>query len=537
MIRRGLRNAVRRMRGALHAHHVGLQRIVLVLLATGVLVQAGALWACVLTRDSIPWDSLRTRLSTSAHSGRDTDNSACALPVRFAARGTDGLYGIQYNTEGLKTAYEQTADVWAQAYEHAGEPVIAASAQYRAALHGQLLMMEYNGSIPLHIAAGWLGSEVNGALADSTLGTAALCLGEDGYTLWLRDSESGTLLCAQTTVDDSLFAAALGRFESNDCALAADQEDSVVSPDLLYFPGGETFDVMSFQPYSGGDGMEELLTAFGLDAQVALEHAYGTDGVMVYVSGGSTVRMAEDGSMRYDGTGVRLPVTRGHDRLMQCIQTGYELTGAALEAIDCGASPALIKAYTDPDSGRYIVVYGMQIGGVPVDNAITGYFARYEFEGDAMVHANLALRTCQSTGETVAVMPERQAAASLSSAQDAVLSLRYIDQAVGTNSSWEQLYDDATDDLWNAEDEQTDGWQDTPAGEDGWNDVPAGDQTGDGLGTAWYDTTGTPVSLQWYVLRYGDADDLPDFGPTLSPEEIVVVQADFDRMIQGGGAA
>ena len=95
MIRRGLRNAVRRMRGALHAHHVGLQRIVLVLLATGVLVQAGALWACVLTRDSIPWDSLRTRLSTSAHSGRDTDNSACALPVRFAARGTDGLYGIQ----------------------------------------------------------------------------------------------------------------------------------------------------------------------------------------------------------------------------------------------------------------------------------------------------------------------------------------------------------------------------------------------------------------------------------------------------------
>ena len=114
-----------------------------------------------------------------------------------------------------------------------------------------------------------------------------------------------------------------------------------------------------------------------------------------------------------------------------------------------------------------------------------------------------------------------------------MLSLRYIDKAVGTNSSWEQLYDDSTDDLWNAED----GWQDTPAGEDGWNDVPAGGQTGDGLETSWYDTTGTPVSPQWYVLRYGDAENLPDFGPTISPEEIVVIQADFDRMIQGGGAA
>lgn len=533
MIRRGLQKAVRRVCSALRAHRAGVQRIVLVLLAAGVLVQVSALWSCVLTRDSIPWNWLRTQLSSSAYSGRDTDNSACAMPVRFAARGKHGLYGIQYNTEGLKTAYEQTADVWAQAYENAEEPVVAASAQYRTALRGQMLMMEYNGSIPLHIAAGWLGSEVNDGLADCALGAVALCRGEDGYTLWLRDSESGALLCANTAVDDSLFDAALGRFESNDCALAADQEDAAVSPDLLYFPGGETFDVMSFQAYSGGDGMEELLTVFGLDAQVALEHAYGTDGVMVYVSGGSTVRMAEDGSMRYDGTSVRLPVTRGHDRLMQCVQTGYELTGAALEAIDCGASPALIKAYTDPDSGRYIVVYGMQIGGVPVDNAITGYFARYEFEGDAMVHANLALRTCQSTGETVAVMPEKQVAASLSSPQDAVLSLRYIDKAVGTNSSWEQLYDDSTDDLWNAED----GWQDTPAGEDGWNDVPAGGQTGDGLETSWYDTTGTPVSPQWYMLRYGDAENLPDFGPTISPEEIVVIQADFDRMIQGGGAA
>ncbi len=538
MIRRTLRMAGQRVRSMLRAHRETLRNLVLILLAIGVLVQAGALWSRVLTRDSIPWSSLRTWLVSSGRSEQDTDTSACALPVRFAARGGDGLYGIQYNTEGLKTAYEQTADVWAQAYENVEEPSVGTFAQYRDALRGRLLLMEYNGSIPLHVAAGWVGSETHEEWADCALGAVALCRSEDGYTLWLRDSESGSLLYAPTTVSDSLFDATLGQFESNDCELSADQDDAVVSPDLLYFPGGETFDVMSFQPYSGGNGMDALLTAFGLDAQVALENAYGTDGVMVYVSGSSTVRMAEDGSMRYDGTGIRLPVTRGHDRLMQCVQTGYELTGAALEAIDCGASPALTKAYTDPDSGRYIVVYGIQIGGVPVDNAVTGYFARYEFEGDVMVHANLALRTCQSTGETIAVMPEKQAVASLSSPQDAVLSLRYVDEAVGTNSSWEQLYDDGTEDgLWDAEndEQQEDGWQDTPAGEDGWSDVQSDDQTG-GLETPWYDSSGTPVSPQWYVLRYSDADDLPDFGQTLSPEEIVVVRADFDRMIQGGGA-
>ena len=481
-----LRTAARRIRRALRAHREGVRTAVLVLLAAGVLVQAGALWARVLTRESIPWDGVRSWLAEADYGEPDTDNSACALPVRFAARGKTGLYGIQYNTEGLKAAYEQTADVWAQAYQNAAQAAPATSAQYREAL---------------------------------------------------RDSESGALLCAQTQVQDSLFEAAVSQFTPNGCALAADEEGSEVSPDLLYVPGGETFDVISFQPYTGGQGMEELLTAFRMDAQLALDNAYGADGVMVYTAGSSTIRIAEDGSMRYEGASVRLPVTRGHDRLMQCVQTGYELTGMALEAIDCGASPALIRAYTHPDSGRYIVVYGMQIGGVPVDNAVTGYFARYEFEGGRLARANLALRTCQTTGETVAIMPEKQAAASLDAPWDAVLSLRYVDPAVGTDSLWEQLYDDGTDGLWDAESGETDGWQDTPAGEDGWEDVPAGGQTDDSLTTAWYDTTGTPVSPQWYVLDYGETDELPAFGRTFAPEDIVAVQPDFDRMIQGGGAA
>ena len=47
---------------------------------------------------------------------------------------------------------------------------------------------------------------------------------------------------------------------------------------------------------------------------------------------------------------------------------------------------------------------------------------------------------------------------------------------------------------------------------------------------------GTAVSPQWYVIRY---DNVPpkDVGRTLSPEEITVVQADFDRLIQGGDGA
>lgn len=521
MVRKKIASVRRWLGIRLGTHKEAFRNVLLVVLTAGIVAQGGLLWSQVLTRDSIPWSGLRARVTASAQNATETDNEAAALPTQFAVRGADGMYGIQYNTDGLRTAYEETADIWAQALANAAQPVPADTADYRAALQQQLILMEYDGSVPLDIIAGWLDCTLEEDLADIRVGTAALCRTGSRFTLYLRDSASDSLYCAQTEIEAEAFDAAAQQFEPNGCVLAADEDNTAVSPDLLYFRESGTFDILSFGAYDGS-GIDVLLEAFGMDAAAAQDGSYTTeDGVQVYVSGANTMRMLRDGSIQYDGSGVRLSVSHGHDRLMQCVQTGYDLTTETLGALDSGALPALTNAYFD-DSGRYIAVYGLQVNGVPVDNAVTGYFARYEFEGDTMVHANLALRTCQTTGETIAVMPERQAAASLDAQVDAVLSLRYVDSAKGTASEWENnAYDDSTDTaLWNAEDIEED----------------TGD-TDSGLHTAWYDSTGEPVSPQWYILQYDDDSDLERIARTLSPEDIAVVQADFDRLIRGGGAA
>lgn len=500
-------------------HQEAWRNTLIVVLVTGILVQGGLLWSRVLTRDSIPWSGLRMRVTASAKDATETDNEAAAMPIRFAVRSADGMYGIQYNTEGLRTAYEETADIWAQALEHAKEPAAASAADYRTALQGELLLMEYDGSVPMDLIAGWLDCTLQDELTEIRIGTVALCKNETGgYMLYLRDSTSESLYCAQTQLEEEAFDAATQQFTPNDCVLAADEENTAVSPDLLYFRESETFDVLSFGAYDGS-AIDVILQAFGMDTTAAQDSAYTmADGVRVYISGTNTLRMLYDGSVQYDGTRVRL-TSHGHDRLIECVQIGYELTAAALGALDSGAVPVLTNAYTDADSGRYVAVYGIQVNGVPVDNQVTGYFARYEFEGDTMVHADLALRTCQTTGETIAVMPERQAAASLTGQTDAALSLRYIDSAKGAASEWESnLHDDGADAaLWDAENID-DGTADTE------------------LNTAWYDSAGEPVSPQWYILRYDDGSGLERIVRTLSPEDIIVVRADFDRLIQRGGA-
>lgn len=544
MIRQKISSAAGAVRRWCRRHREGLRSLLLVLLVCALIGQSGALWLRVMTRSNTSNGLLQTAVTELFQQEIETDNTTAALPIRFAVRGENGLYGIQYNTDGLKTAYETTADVWAQAWKQMDDWKPATLEEYRTALQQNMMLMEYDGSVPLYLLAGWLDGTLPTQTAQNCAGVIALCRDAEGsYTLYLRERETNSLLCAVTTVDDAVFDAAAKQFEPNDCTLAADEDSAAVSPDLLYFAGGEVFDVLSFGAYDGSEGIEDLLDTFGLDADAAMTAAYTADGVTSYVSGDSTIRLTEDGSMRYDAHGsLRAAPARGTDQLLQDVQLGYELTSAALEAIDCGATAVLTDAYTNTDTGRYIAVFGLQIGGVPVDNAITGYFARYEFEDGALIHANLALRTCQTTGETIAVMPEKQAAAALESTADAVLSLRYVDRAVGTNSSWENLYDAAQTgestetDLWDAE--NTNDTQDTA-----WNDTESQTdsgslQTENTQQTAWYDSTGTPVSPKWYALQYHSTDSGPAKTETvLSPEEIIVVRADFDRMIQKGGAS
>ena len=497
-------------------HREQLKTLLIVVFIAGAAAQSAMLWARVLTRDSIPWPGLRAHAEASAKLSEKTDHRAGAMPVRFAVRNEEGIYGIQYNQLGLEEAYEETAAVWAQACAHTKKGTAVDTETYRRALLQPMMMMQYDGLIPMEIVAGWLGCELPEALSGQVVGSMALCQEKDGYMLYLRDSAKNIRAAVPTSVDKQAFDAAITQFEPNDCTLGAEQ-DKTVSPDLLYFPGGESFDMMLFDNYTGGDGMYDILTAFDMDAETALDRAYAADRVMVYVSGRNTVHIGEDGLMRFEGN-IRLPVQAG-EHVMQCVQMGSDLTGEILEAIDCGASASLISAYRDADTGHLITVYGMQIGGVPVDNTATGYFARYEFDANALIRAHLALRTCQSSGETITVMPEKQVAASLQSVQDAQLHLRYVDRAVDTGSTWDTT---GADDVWNAENQEV---QDT----ENWEELSEQAET--------QADAGTPVMPQWYVLRYGEEEILPEFGRTIEPEDIVYVRPDFDRMIQGGHAS
>lgn len=543
-------SALQRMLRGVRAHQEGIKSAVLIVLAVLLAAQGGMLY-----RRTMDDGSKAQQESTQQQL---VDNTAAAFPIRFAVRSDDGIYGLEYSASGMADIFHDTADIWAQAWSNAEAPRRATRAEYRKALQQELMLMEYDGSVPLRLAAGWVGTSVSDAWSDVLLGTAVISRDHDSYTVYFRDNSTGKLLCAQTTVDSNVFDTVSAQYDANDCKIAADEKNAPVSPDTLYFPGGETFEVMSFADYDGTNGLQALLTAFHMDAEAAVKSEYTADTTRIFVSGRDTMQLKSTGEASYDGENIQISTVQNSNRELQYVQCGYQLAQAALDAIGSGAAPALTNAYFD-SKGNYIAVFGMQIGGIPVDNTDTGYFARFTFHGNTMSSAQLALRTTQTTGETIAVMPERQVAAALNGSADTVLSLRYRDKPsqnrkdtestsgllsadslfggnsglLGSETDTRTQDDNTQPDLVQNIDDNADNQGNTDEESD-WNTAAAASETNSSsdLQTAWYDTSGTAVSPEWYIMRFNQKTDLPKFNAA----DIQPVLADFDTMIQEGGA-
>ena len=205
----------RRAKTRWFARHKHLLRNgVLVVLLAAIPVQSVLLWREVLPQHTL---SLPHWLLSSEQT--QTDDAAGTMPIRFASRSKNGVFGVEYNMDGVKQAYEQTADVWMQALSHASKPYTTTMETYSRALSNQLLMMQYDGQVPAAMIANWLGCSDTKNLADCALGTVLLSKSKDGYQLYFRDSSSGTIKRTDTSVQDEDFGSLSSSLNRTDAVL------------------------------------------------------------------------------------------------------------------------------------------------------------------------------------------------------------------------------------------------------------------------------------------------------------------------------
>ena len=553
------RNRRAAKRAGLSKRRGGLQSAAIVVLTVTMVAQSGWLWTRQLDLTDTPKGTIVHTIARwigNRNAGVSDTVEPAAYPVKIAVRSDTGLYGIQYSADGIAQTWTQMEDLWSTALVEAREMETASMDDYTRALQNNMVFLEFDGSVPLSLIAGWMGAKTPEGGDNCVCGGLLLsCESADNYRLYLRDAATGQLYSAQTDVSDALFASMAQNFTANDCTMAA-ETDTEISPDTLLFSQAQSFQTVSFQSFTGS--ASALLDVLHIDGQAAQENAYvSREGASVYVSEDVTVRINTAGLLTYHAeNGIRAydEALIPEEARQKCAQLGRTLSANLLESMNSGGEAHLSKAYTT-DDGRYVTVFSLHIDGVPVDNEL-GYFARYEFEDGAMVHADIVLRPCEVTGSATAVMPEAIAAAVRQDA-DALLSLRYTDTGVlleedsasdsttqtdsGTLNTGTPDVDDSWVDASDVAVEQNNGWTDS----DLWNSTNntlsgVTDGTGQTVGSTLSGSgTNASATAQWKFLLYHPETEEPTGtarGIDLQPEDITYHMPDFLTPLREGGA-
>lgn len=358
-------------------------------------------------------------------------------PLKCAVRASEGA-GLYSTPDGdtASTCFETAQVVLAEALETAGEPILSTSYQWREALSGTMVFLDFDGCFPLDTLARLIGAEPPDYLtADARY--IVLSIREDRVVLYYKTDER-TIYCMDTESDAEYLRKLCGDYVGNGSRFAyeenlADARDVLLLRPELTCTGLTAQSVTAIASESDTNRiMTAVLEGFGFKAYTA--RAYREkDGTQVYVDEERTLRVGTDGYVTYYN-----PAKLSSDTA----PTGEASTARIAEAarlVSEMLTPTLGDARLylqsgsyDAQTGLYTVRFGAAYDGIRILGE-PGFTARVEFRGAELVAADVCLTSYRASG-TVNLIPASQALAAASST--AGFGLYYSVTDSGVEAGW-----------------------------------------------------------------------------------------------------
>ena len=340
-----------------------------------------------------------------------------ALPVTIAAREEGALYSVSYGGQ-VATVYERAAEHMGQALSAAGAWSQVEEEEALAALEGgRLLLFSYEGAVPLSLIAGWMDAPQ--VTEEEPVSALLLLDREDGSRLLLRSAEDGAWYGADSTANmESLAALLAGNLMVESEFAAGYALDSVAAESAL---GGGVLSLVTLQAQApvftgeGTDDLQQLLTAFSYNPYAVRDYSEDQGASRVFVSTYSTLEIGQDGRVFFESTDLRGAISAGGDdgesetqRYNRCSELAVQVLQQALESID-GEGFALTQVRQQDN--LLVLDFERRQDNVTLKRADGQPMARFEFQDGALVRATLCLEKLSAGGQSHALLPALQAAA------------------------------------------------------------------------------------------------------------------------------
>jgi len=365
---------------------------------------------------------------SSSQSGSDRANgsfSSAAAPFFMAVTWEDGSrYGLKYDQAGLSELYGRFSVALGEALGSSGKAEPVDEKEWKAALSGAGVFIDFLYDQPLSVLSGWLGSGVNQVSASHASRQLCLAKSGDDLALYYIRSEDGQAYRCDTALDFSYISAQLENYAPNGAQFAFEMGGSfnLLYPyTLLLKELPEIGSVKAENPLQSKVTPDSLLSIFGMNSYVANSYTE-TDGSVAYVEGGAEseriLRVAPSGSVSFSQTqsrSLKAADSDGVPTAARAVEAAYSLVKDSLGAWCGDAALGLSEIAFSPRDGACTVCFDYTINGLPVLLAGGKHAAEIHVRDGAVTKAVLNFREFARGAEAEEPLPEIQAAAVVAS--------------------------------------------------------------------------------------------------------------------------
>lgn len=359
------------------------------------------------------WDRLFVRTAEdSVQAGQGGSFRSDTLqPAALAVTGSEGRYAMLYDQADLE-GYTQVSPLLAEALSAAGTPQRISSAQWRQALGGPGVYLEYLGSLPLRDMSRWLAGQDNPALGDFTsqrilVRAEELCFYDEGrgaaYAAALPVSlEDGLATLAQELSPNG------GRFAFEETGYARLRPETLLrssTPEMAVLAADTPIGVT--EDGAANDALARILRVLSFHPQT--NPLYTIPGGLAINDGGDTLRISSQGVVTFRQSGEEDPRFPVGEHPLDMARTLAEQTVGAL----CGDARLYLRAVEETD-GVTTVTFGYAYLGGAIQVGEEGWCVRLTLENGAVSALTLYPRHYAAQAETTVLLPQEQAAATLS---------------------------------------------------------------------------------------------------------------------------
>ena len=323
-------------------------------------------------------------------------------PIAAVVSQSDGTHhACAFDAGGVAELYSGFAASLGEAIGSSGAPESIDFAEFRSGISRQCVLLDFYWTWPLSLVASRLGVDAAGASGYSAR-YAALCCRSGAVELLFSDGES--YFRCTTGVSEGSLSSKLAAYRASNCVFAFEDDRfsgaAPLTPVLDSLPEISSASLSQTQEF-------DLETVFSLlDMNSYAIHPYSeTDGTLVYVGSGKTLRVSPGGGVTF-----RSEPGTGPTELIEAANAAEGFVRSCLGTI-AGAAELYLAGVREEASGGFTVYFEYCVNGIPVRLSGGEHAAEIYVCGGTIAGAELLPRTFEAGQTQSGLLPPVQACA------------------------------------------------------------------------------------------------------------------------------